>query len=163
MVRLWNYRELRGDFRLTLVAVRRAVEVPRAFRMGFLAIVFLAALRELAGFGFVPSFLVLQPPTSSCVASAFLLRQLRPQRDRQSRYQRPGPPLQSPPRRQPLRRPVCSQPCLCLYQRHSRLYPCHPCLPPHVDANDARSCKPSCQQEVFVMHSRSATEPLLSV
>ncbi len=53
-----GYRELRGDLRL--VAVRRAAEVLPAFRIGLLAIVFLVALRVLAGFvfGFVDRFLV---------------------------------------------------------------------------------------------------------
>jgi hypothetical protein len=50
---LWSYRELRGDLRPVLAAVLRAAEVPRAFRIGFLAIVLLVALRELAGFAFV--------------------------------------------------------------------------------------------------------------
>jgi hypothetical protein len=50
---LWSYRELRGDFRPTLVAVRRAVEVPRALRIGLLAVVFLAALRALAVLAFI--------------------------------------------------------------------------------------------------------------
>jgi hypothetical protein len=44
-----SYRELRGDRRLALVALRRAVEVAWAFRFGFLAAV-LVALRALAGF-----------------------------------------------------------------------------------------------------------------
>ena len=46
-----SYRELRGDRRLALVALRRAVEVAGAFRLGFLAAVFLVALR-VAGFVF---------------------------------------------------------------------------------------------------------------
>jgi hypothetical protein len=48
-----SYRELRGDRRLPLVALRRAVEVAWAFRLGFLAAVFLVALRAVAGFVFV--------------------------------------------------------------------------------------------------------------
>jgi hypothetical protein len=48
-----NYRELRGDRRLPLIALRRAVEVAWAFRPGFLAVVFLVALRALVGFVFV--------------------------------------------------------------------------------------------------------------
>jgi hypothetical protein len=48
-----SYRELRGDRRLALVALRRAVEVAWAFRLGFLAAVFLEALRAVAGFVFV--------------------------------------------------------------------------------------------------------------
>ena len=56
---LRRYRDLRGDLRPTLVAVRRAA-VLRVFRVGLLAIVFLVALRVLAGFvfGFVDRFLV---------------------------------------------------------------------------------------------------------
>jgi len=48
-----NYRELRGDRRLPLVALRRAVEVAWALRLGFLAGVFLVALRAVADFVFV--------------------------------------------------------------------------------------------------------------
>jgi hypothetical protein len=56
---LRRYRDLRGDLRPTLVAVRRAAFL-RVFRVGLLAIVFLVALRVLAGFvfGFVDRFLV---------------------------------------------------------------------------------------------------------
>ena len=56
---LRRYRDLRGDHRSTPVAVRRAA-VLRVFRVGLLAIVFLVALRVLAGFvfGFVDRFLV---------------------------------------------------------------------------------------------------------
>ena len=43
---LWSYRERRGDLRPTLGLARRAVEVPRVFRIGFLA-------DFLAGFVFV--------------------------------------------------------------------------------------------------------------
>jgi hypothetical protein len=55
-----SYRGLRRDLRPALAAVLRAAEVPRAFRIGFLAIVPLVALRVLAGFvfGFVDRFLV---------------------------------------------------------------------------------------------------------
>jgi hypothetical protein len=95
------------------------------------------------------SFLPMQTPTSPSVRSAFLLRQLPPQRARQSRYRRP---LQSRPRRQPLRHQACSQPCLCLYQRHP--YPHRPCLSPQVERNDAGVCKPSCQQDGLLMHCR---------
>ena len=47
-----NYRDLRGDFGLALAAVRRVAELPRAFRIGFLAAVFLVALRALVDAAF---------------------------------------------------------------------------------------------------------------
>jgi hypothetical protein len=55
-----TYRALRDDLRLALVAVRRAAEAPRAFRIGFLAAVFLVALRELVDAAFVDRFLVVE-------------------------------------------------------------------------------------------------------
>jgi hypothetical protein len=57
---LGPYRELRGDLRL--VAVRRAAVVLRTFRIGFLAAVFLLALRALVvlDFVFVDRFLIVE-------------------------------------------------------------------------------------------------------
>ena len=173
MPRVWRsraapYRDLL-DLRPGFLAAPRGFDARAAFRAGFLAAAFavflaagfLEALRALAVFalGFVDCFFFVELFFFGDAAFAFRVGSLpcctncgtgeRANHGTDDRHAQCCP-SHGAGRRTTKGAP--SRACACIRALSS--YLCRPCLSPRVERNDARFCKPSCQQRLFVMHCR---------